>query len=42
MKLYLNVLDHMTKLAVMPKYGKNHFKLFFSRIIEIIAVKLDV
>ena len=28
--MYINNLGHMTKMAVMPIYGKNPSKIFFS------------
>ena len=28
--MYINNLGHMTKMVVMPIYGKNHSKIFFS------------
>ena len=28
--VYINHLVHMTKMAAMPKYGKNPSKIFFS------------
>ena len=31
MKINTNELDHMTKMAAMPIYGKNLKKIFFSR-----------
>ena len=31
MKVYINGLGHMTKVAAMPIYGKKHKKIFFSR-----------
>ena len=29
-KVYINDLGHMTKMAAMPIYGKNHKRIFFS------------
>ena len=31
MKVYINGLGHMTKMAAMPIYGKKPLKIFFSR-----------
>ena len=31
MKIYINALGHMTKMAAMPLYGKKTLKTFFSR-----------
>ena len=31
MKVYINGLGHMTKMATTPIYGKNPSKIFFSR-----------
>ena len=30
-KFMQNIFGHMTKMAAMPIYGKNHLKIFFSR-----------
>ena len=30
-KIYAKYIGHMTKMAAMPIYGKNHLKIFFSR-----------
>ena len=30
-KIYAKYFGHMTKMAAMPIYGKNHLKIFFSR-----------
>ena len=30
-KMYAKYFGHMTKMAAMPIYGKNHLKIFFSR-----------
>ena len=30
-KIYSKHLGHITKMAAMPIYGKNHLKIFFSR-----------
>ena len=29
-KVYINDPGHMTKVAAIPIYGKNHIKIFFS------------
>ena len=39
MKIFTNELGHMTKMAVMPIYGKKTFKIFFSRTNELMALK---
>ena len=39
MKIYGNVLDHMTKMAAIPIYGKKSLKFFFSRTNELVALK---
>ena len=30
-KIYTKYFGHMTKIAAMPIYGKNPFKIFYSR-----------
>ena len=40
--MFINKPGHMTKMAVMPKYGKNPLKLFFSRTAGLISTKLHV
>ena len=35
-------LGHMTKMAAMPIYGKNHSKIFFSRTGGPISMKLGL
>ena len=39
MKIYINELGHMTKMAVMPIHGKKTSKIFFSRTNGLIALK---
>ena len=39
MKIYRNVLDHMTKMSAIPIYGKKTLKIFFSRINKLMALK---
>ena len=38
----INKPGHMTKMAVMPIYGKNPSKIFFTGSTEPIATKLDM
>ena len=40
--MYINNVGHMTKMAVMPKYGKNPSKIFFSETNRLISRKLGV
>ena len=40
--MYINNLGHMTKMAAMPIYGKNHSKIFFSETNRLISRKLGV
>ena len=40
--MYINNLGHMTKMAVMPIYGKNPSKIFFSETNRLISRKLGV
>ena len=42
MKVYINGKGHMTKMAAMPIYGKNHKKIFFSGTGGPISKKLDM
>ena len=39
MKIYINELSHITKIAAMPIYGKKSLKTFFSRTNGLIALK---
>ena len=41
-KVYINGPGHMTKMAAMPIYGKNHKKIFFSGTGEPITMKLGM
>ena len=42
-KVYINGPGHMTKMAAMPIYGKNHIsKIFFSRTGRPIFMKLGM
>ena len=41
-KVYINGLGHMTKMAAMPIYGKNHKKIFFSRTRSPMILKLGM
>ena len=41
-KVYINNLGHMTKMAAMPIYGKNPSKIFFSRTGWPISTKLGM
>ena len=38
--VYINNTGHMTKMAAMLIYGKNHSKIFFSITGELISTKL--
>ena len=38
MKIYINELGHMNKMAAMPIYGKT-LKIFFSRTNRLMALK---
>ena len=40
--MYINNLGHMTKMAIMPIYGKNPSKIFFSETNRLISSKLGV
>ena len=40
--MYINNLGHMTKMAVIPIYGKNPSKIFFSETNRLISRKLGV
>ena len=40
--LFINNSGHMTKMAVMPIYGKNPSKIFFSRTTGPISTKLGM
>ena len=40
--MYINNPGHMTKMAVMPIYGKNPSKIFFSETNKLISRKLGV
>ena len=42
MKVYINGPGHMTKMAAMPIYGKNHKKIFFSGTGGPITIKLGM
>ena len=42
MKIYINELDHMTKMAAMPIYGKKTLKIFFSRPNGLMAFQLGM
>ena len=42
MKIWLHDADHMTKMAAMPKYGKNPSKIFFSGTSRPITMKLGM
>ena len=39
MKIYINEMGHMTKMAAMPIYGKKTLKFFFSRTNGLMALK---
>ena len=39
MKIYINELGLMIKMAAMPIYGKKSLKIFFSRTIGLMALK---
>ena len=39
MKICINELGHMTKMAAVPIYGKKTSKLFFSRTNGLMALK---
>ena len=41
-KVYINDPGHMTKMAAMPIYGKNHKKIFFSGTGGPISTKLGM
>ena len=41
-KVYINDPGHMTKMAAMPIYGKNHKKIFFSGKGRPISTKLGM
>ena len=40
--MYINNPGHMTKMAAMPKYGKNPSKIFFSGTVGPISMKLGM
>ena len=40
--MYINNLNHMTKMAAMPIYGKNPSNSFFSETNRLISMKLGV
>ena len=40
--VYINNLDHMTRMAAMPIYGKNPSNIFFSETNRLISMKLGV
>ena len=40
--MYINGQGHMTKMAAIPIYGKNHKKIFFSGTGGLISKKLGV
>ena len=40
MKIHQDDVGHMTKMAVMPIYGKNTLKIFFLGTTELILMKL--
>ena len=40
--MYINNLGHMTKMAAMPKHGKNPSNIFFSETNKLISMKLGV
>ena len=42
MKIYSNGPDHITKIAVMPIYGKNIKKIFFSGTKRLMTLKLGM
>ena len=42
MKVCSRDLGHITKMAAMPIYGKNSSKIFFSRTVGLISIKLDM
>ena len=42
MKVYINGLGHMTKMAAMPIYGKKPLKIFFSRTRSPMILKLGM
>ena len=42
MKIYINEMGHMTKMAAMPIYGKKTFKIFFSRTNGLMALKQGI
>ena len=42
MEIYTNELGHMTNMAVMPIYGKNLEKNFFSRTNRPMTLKLSM
>ena len=42
MKIYWHDADHMTKMAAMPRYGKNPSKIFFSGTGGPISTKLGM
>ena len=39
MKIYMNELGHVTKMAAMPVYEKKTLKIFFSRTNGLMALK---
>ena len=41
-KVYITGYGHMTKMAIMPINGKNPFKIFFSKTISQMTLKLDI
>ena len=40
--MYINTLGHITKMTVMPIYGKNPSKVFFSATNRMVATKLGI
>ena len=41
-KIYTKYFGHMTKMAATPIYGKNHFKIFFSRTRRPVTLRLGM
>ena len=41
-KIYSKYFSHMTKMAAMPIYGKNHLKIFFSRTRRPVTLRLGM
>ena len=39
MKIFINELGHMTKMAAVPIYGKKTLKIFFSRTNALMTLK---